>query len=69
MSEFQIAALFITILVGFLLIRIPIGIALIAVSFGGLWSMFNWDIAWGSLGIVPYNFANSWVLSSIRHSC
>jgi tripartite ATP-independent transporter DctM subunit len=65
MSEFQIAALFIAVLVGLLLIRIPIGIALIAVSFGGLWSMFNWDIAWGSLGIVPYSFANSWVLSSI----
>lgn len=45
--------------------RIPIGVSLIAVSFAGLWSMFNWNIAWGSLGIVPYNFANSWVLSSI----
>ena len=65
MSEFQIAAVFIAVLVGLLLIRIPIGIALIAVSFGGLWSMFNWNIAWGSLGIVPYSFANSWVLSSI----
>ncbi|WP_299565968.1 TRAP transporter large permease [uncultured Sulfitobacter sp.] len=65
MTELQIAAIFVGILFFLILMRIPIGVALIAVSFGGLWSMFNWNIAWGSLGIVPYNFANSWVLSSI----
>lgn len=65
MSELQIAGLFIGALFFLILMRIPIGISLIAVSFAGLWSMFNWNIAWGSLGIVPYNFANSWVLSSI----
>lgn len=65
MSELQIAALFIGVLFFLILMRIPIGVSLIAVSFGGLWSMFGWNIAWGSLGIVPYNFANSWVLSSI----
>ncbi|TDE34363.1 TRAP transporter large permease [Antarcticimicrobium sediminis] len=65
MSELQIAGLFIGALFFLILMRIPIGVSLIAVSFGGLWSMFNWNIAWGSLGIVPYNFANSWVLSSI----
>lgn len=65
MSELQIAGLFIGALFFLILMRIPIGVSLIAVSFAGLWSMFNWNIAWGSLGIVPYNFANSWVLSSI----
>ena len=65
MTELQIAGIFIAILLAMILMRIPIGISLIAVSFGGLWSMFNWNIAWGSLGIVPYSFANSWVLSSI----
>ncbi|MEQ6203978.1 TRAP transporter large permease [Sulfitobacter sp. HNIBRBA2951] len=65
MSELQIAGLFVGALFFLILMRIPIGVSLIAVSFGGLWSMFNWNIAWGSLGIVPYNFANSWVLSSI----
>ena len=65
MTELQIAGIFIAILLVMILMRIPIGISLIAVSFGGLWSMFNWNIAWGSLGIVPYSFANSWVLSSI----
>ena len=65
MTELQIAGIFIAVLLLMILMRIPIGISLIAVSFGGLWTMFNWNIAWGSLGIVPYNFANSWVLSSI----
>ncbi len=65
MSDIQIAGLFIGALFFLILMRVPIGVSLIAVSFGGLWSMFNWNIAWGSLGIVPYNFANSWVLSSI----
>ena len=65
MTELQIAGMFIAVLLVMILMRIPIGISLIAVSFGGLSSMFNWNIAWGSLGIVPYSFANSWVLSSI----
>ncbi|WP_299417492.1 TRAP transporter large permease [uncultured Sulfitobacter sp.] len=65
MTELQIAGIFIAVLLVMILMRIPIGISLIAVSFVGLWQMFNWNIAWGSLGIVPYNFANSWVLSSI----
>ena len=65
MTERQIAGMFIAVLLVMILMRIPIGISLIAVSFGGLSSMFNWNIAWGSLGIVPYSFANSWVLSSI----
>lgn len=65
MTELQIAGVFIVILLVMILMLIPIGISLIAVSFGRLWSMFNWNIVWGSLGIVPYRFANSWVLSSI----
>lgn len=65
MTDLQIAGMFIAVLLVMILMQIPIGISLIAVSFGGLWSMFNWNIAWGSLGIAPYSFANSWVLSSI----
>ncbi len=65
MTDLQTAGVFIAVLFFLILIRIPIGVSLIAVSFGGLWAMFGWNIAWGSLGIVPYNFASSWVLSSI----
>lgn len=65
MTELQSAGVFVIVLLVLILIRIPIGIALISVSFGGLWAMFNWKVAWGALGVVPYNFASSWVLSSI----
>ena len=46
-------------------LRIQIGVALIAVSFVGLWILKNWNVAWGSLGVIPYQFAANWVLSSI----
>lgn len=51
----------------FLLIalRAPIGASLIVVSFGGLWSLMGWRAAWGALGVVPYQFAANWVLSSV----
>ena len=51
----------------FLLIalRAPIGASLIVVSFGGLWALMGWRAAWGALGVVPYQFAANWVLSSV----
>lgn len=55
-----IAALFLLIL-----LRVPIGMVLIAVSFVGIWAVVGMDIALSSLGIIPYNFASSWTLSSV----
>jgi len=51
----------------FLLIamRMPVGAALIGVSFCGLWALMGWRVAWGSLGVIPYQFAASWILSSV----
>ncbi|AKI02515.1 TRAP transporter, DctM subunit [Hoeflea sp. IMCC20628] len=51
----------------FLLIaaRVPIGISLIAVSFGGLWALAGPDVALALLGSTPYNFSASWSLSSV----
>src|SRR5699024_10136360 len=46
-------------------LRVPIGVAMISVSFGGLWALMDWRIAWGSLGVIPYQFATNWVLSSV----
>lgn len=65
MSELQIAFIFLALLFTLILIRIPIGISLILVSFGGLWSQMGWNVAWGSLGVVPHSFVSSWVLSAI----
>jgi C4-dicarboxylate transporter DctM subunit len=46
-------------------IRLPIGIALIAVSFGGLASIINLRAAWGLVSTIPYSFAASWELSAV----
>ncbi|GGE13676.1 TRAP transporter, DctM subunit [Gemmobacter megaterium] len=65
MTDLQIAFAFISLLVVLLLIRVPIGVALISVSFTGIGTLLNWKIAWGTLGVIPYHFASSWLLSSV----
>jgi len=65
MSDVQIGLSGLGVLVALLALRVPIGVSLIGVSFGGLWYMMGWNIAWGSLGIIPYQFASNWVLSSV----
>jgi len=53
------------VLIALIALRMPIGIALISVSFCGLWSLLGWRVAWGSLGVLPYEFSASWILSSV----
>jgi len=65
MSSVQIGLSGIGILFFLIALRIPIGVALITVSFGGLWVLINFDVAWGALGAMPYQFAANWVLSSV----
>lgn len=65
MSEVQIGLFGLGALVALIAPRVPIGISLIAVSFTGLWALMGWNVAWGSLGVIPYQFAANWVLSSV----
>lgn len=65
MSDVEIGLTALVALLGLIALRVPIGIALIGVSFTGLWVMMGWRVAWGSLGIIPYQFASNWVLSSV----
>lgn len=46
-------------------LRVPIGVALGSVAFGGFWYMRGWNTALGQLREVPYNFAANWDLSAI----
>ncbi|MFG6586953.1 TRAP transporter large permease [Sulfitobacter sp. MOLA879] len=46
-------------------LRMPIGPALIGVSFCGLWALMGWRVALGALGVIPYQFSASWILSSV----
>ncbi|MFC4259453.1 TRAP transporter large permease [Marinobacter lacisalsi] len=65
MTDVQIGLSGLVLLVTLIALRIPIGVSLIGVSFGGLWYLMGFNVAWGSLGIVPYQFAANWVLSSV----
>lgn len=65
MSDIQIGLLGIACLFALIALRVPIGVALITISFTGLWILFDWNLAWGSIGLIPYQFASSWLLSSV----
>ncbi len=52
-------------LIALIAVRVPIGIALIGVSFTGLYALMGPRVAWGAMSIVPYSFTSSWILSSI----
>ncbi len=60
-----IGSLGLLVLAGMLLLRIPIGICLIVVSFGGIWVLIGPRPAWGILSTVPYEFSAKWTLSSV----
>lgn len=65
MSDVQIGLAGIGVLMFLIALRVPIGIALISVSFFGIWFVIGFNVAWSSLGIIPYNFGSSWTLSSV----
>ncbi|NYT36031.1 TRAP transporter large permease [Allopusillimonas soli] len=48
-----------------LALRIPVGVALGGVAFGGIWLFAGPRAAWGTLSQVPYEFTAHWTLSSI----
>ncbi|WP_420392500.1 TRAP transporter large permease [Acuticoccus sp.] len=55
----------IAVLVLLIALRMPIGIALVAVSFGGIWALIGLQPAWGVLTAVPFDFGASWSLTSV----
>ncbi|MEM6440131.1 MAG: TRAP transporter large permease [Pseudomonadota bacterium] len=65
MSEVEIGLWGLAVLIGLIALRVPIGIALIGVSFAGLWVLMGPRVAWGAISIIPYKFTSSWILSSI----
>lgn len=65
MSDVQIGLTGLGLIIFLIALRIPIGVTLIGVSFGGLWYLMGFNVAWGAIGIIPYQFAANWVLSSV----
>ncbi|MEW5424671.1 TRAP transporter large permease [Amorphus sp. 3PC139-8] len=52
-------------LIVLLILRLPVALALIAVSFGGMAAMLGWKPAFGILSSTPYSFVASWTLSAV----
>lgn len=65
MSDLALSGVVLASLVGLLLLRVPVGVALGGVSFIGIWVMVGSRSAWGILAAVPYDFIASWTLSSV----
>ncbi len=65
MSDVHIGLAGIGLLLALISLRVPIGVSMITVSFAGIWYLMGWNVAWGSLGLIPYQFSTNWVLSSV----
>lgn len=46
-------------------LRVPIGLVLVIVSFGGIWAATNLNAAWGLVRAVPFQFIANWSFSAV----
>lgn len=65
MSDGAIGFVGLAALVALILLRVPIGVTLLGVSFAGIWALIGLDPALGALRVIPYSFAANWQLSSV----
>lgn len=65
MSDAQIGMWGIAGLLVLIAARVPIGIALVLVSYLGIWAIVGKAAAWGMLQVVPHTFIANWTLSSV----
>lgn len=65
MTEIQIGMAAVVGLLILIAAKTPIGIALVAVSYFGIWSLNGHTAAWGILMVVPHDVIANWTLSSV----
>lgn len=65
MSDIQTGIFGIIVLLVLIGLRTPIGIALIGVSYLGIWSIGGHGAAWGMLTLMPHTLLASWTLSAV----
>ena len=65
MSDSTIGAISIGVLLTLLFLRVPIGIAMVAVSVAGLTWLVGFPVAWSLLQTVPYTTVATWTFSSV----
>lgn len=46
-------------------LRVPIGIVLLSVSFGGIWAAIDFNVAWGIARAIPFDFIANWSFSAV----
>lgn len=46
-------------------LRVPIGIVLLTVSFGGIWTALDFRVAWGIARAIPFDFIANWSFSAV----
>ena len=46
-------------------LRAPIGIVLLVVSFGGVWTALGFQVAWGIARAIPFDFIANWSFSAV----
>ncbi len=65
MSNIEIGLIGLLSALGFIAIRVPIGVSLGLVSFVGISALLNLKAAWGIVTAVPFNFVGDWNLTAI----
>src|SRR5690606_17935624 len=65
MTNIEIGLAGLGILVALIALRVPIGVALLSVSFAGIWLVAGERAAFGLLRSIPSSFAANWTLSSV----
>ena len=56
MDRIEVGLAGIGVLLILILLRFPVCVSLVAVSFGGIWTLVGLKPAWGILTAVPYDF-------------
>ncbi len=65
MSDLQIGIWGLVAVITLIAARMPIGIALISVSYFGIWAIGGHGAAWGMLSVMPHTLIASWTLSAV----
>lgn len=65
MDSLAICGIGLAALLGLLMLRVPVGVALGVVSLVGIWQIVGLRSAWGVLVAIPYDFVAHWTLSSV----
>ena len=65
MGSLALALSSVAALLGLIALRVPIGVALGVVAFGGFWHLRNFDVALSVLRDTPFVFAANWDLTAI----